>query len=171
MSRQFEEVVDACEKRVYSYACHLLGDLAAAQDVTQEAFLRLWRNWSSIDLPRVEAWLTRVTRNLCYDRLRRRRTAAQYVAPTGDGDPDLFEAREPGPSDEAEATEFRGRLQAALARLTEPTRSALVLREVLGYPYADIAAALEVPLNSVRVYLHRGRKRLREELSKVYGDE
>ena len=167
MSADFEAVVDRCQRNVYTYAVHLLRDPAAAEDLTQEAFLRLWRNWNQIDLERVDAWLTRVTRNLCYDRWRLQRTASRYVVTPTDGEVESAVDREAGPHELAEAGDFRRRFDAALATLNEPSKSVLVLREVLGFQYREIADALEIPLNTVRVYLHRSRKRLRQLLSEA----
>lgn len=171
MSAEFEAVVDRCQRNVYTYAVYLLRDPSAAEDLTQEVFLRLWRHWSGIDLQRVEAWLTRVTRNLCYDRWRLKRTETQYVVAPVEGELDSAVEHEAGPHELAEARDFRQRLDSALATLNEPLRSVLVLREILGFKYAEIAEALELPLNTVRVYLHRGRKKLREQLTEAYANE
>jgi len=170
MPADFEAVVDRCQSNVYTYACHLLRDPAAAEDLTQEVFLRLWRHWQRIDVARVDAWLTRVTRNLCYDKWRLERTARQYLVPPLPGEVEAAVDATPGPQQHAEATDFRQRFEAAVAKLSEPARSALILREVLGYKYREIADALELPLNTVRVYLHRGRKKLRLELADAADD-
>ena len=70
----------------------------------------------------------------------------------------------PGPQNQAEGAEFRERLKKALGQLPEPHRSIVVLREIQGLAYDEIAAAVDRPLNTVKVYLHRGRKMLREQL-------
>jgi RNA polymerase sigma-70 factor (ECF subfamily) len=77
----------------------------------------------------------------------------------------------PGPGERAEATDVRRLFRGALRELREPLRSAIILREVLGLKYQEVADALEIPLNTVRVYLHRGRRRLREELTGAYAGE
>ncbi len=159
MSGEFEEVVDRCQRRIFTYACYLLGNPATAEDVTQDAFVRLWVHWASIDLERVEGWLTRVTRNLCYDRLRRSRTADRHLALVPNAELEAVGDPLPGPRDRAEASEFRLRFREALSELSEPAKSTLILREILGLQYVEIAEALEIPLNSVRVYIHRGRRR------------
>ena len=66
------------------------------------------------------------------------------------------------------AGDVRRLLRQGLSQLAEPLRSVLILREVLGYKYEEMAEALEIPLNTVRVYLHRGRKRMRDHLAEVY---
>lgn len=171
MSESFDVVVDRCQRSVFTYARYFLNDAAAAEDVSQEVFLKLWKNWESIDFERVDAWLMRVTRNACYDLLRLRRTAGRHVTQVADTTLEAKADRAPGPAEDAEATDVRRLFTRGLARLNEPLRSVLVLREVLGYRYDEMAEALEIPLNTVRVYLHRGRKRLREELREVYVDD
>ncbi|HTQ79314.1 MAG TPA: sigma-70 family RNA polymerase sigma factor, partial [Thermoanaerobaculia bacterium] len=76
---------------------------------------------------------------------------------------------EPDPAERAEAADFRRKLLGALGRLEEPYRSVLILREIQDLKYQEISEALNLPLNTVRVYIHRGRQRLREQLSEVYG--
>lgn len=170
--RGFEEVVESYQRRVYTFAYYFLGRPQEAEDVTQEVFLKLWRHWSKIDPERLEAWLMRVTRNASYDLLRRRRTAGQVVLePADEATVERAEAGGPDPAQRAENRDFRRLLRAAVARVAEPYRSVLVLREIQGLKYREIAAALETPLNTVRVYLHRGRRKLREELREVYPDE
>lgn len=171
MSQDFDEVVDRCQRSVFTYARYFLNDRESAEDLTQEVFLKLWNHWSSIDFDRVDAWLMRVTRNACYDALRQRRTAGKHVSQLPESALEAKPDREPGPVERAEASDVRRLFRQGLNQLNEPLRSVLVLREVLGYKYEEMAEALEIPLNTVRVYLHRGRKRLREQLKEAYADE
>jgi RNA polymerase sigma factor (sigma-70 family) len=164
MTTGIEEVVQRYQRRVFTFARYFLGQREEAEDVTQEVLIRLWRNADSLDSERLGAWLLRVTRNACYDRLRQRRSAAAIVAP--DVDPEVTEAaasEEPDPAALAESADLRRRLLAALGRLEEPYRSILILREVQDLKYQEISDALDLPLNTVRVYIHRGRQRLREQ--------
>lgn len=144
--------------RVYSFALRLLGDREDAADATQEVLVRLWQHGQGVPAERRTAWVLRVTRNVCFDVLRARRarpTSALAAEPV---------SSEPGPDLAAEAGDLRPRLNAALSALPEPFRSIVVLREVEGLAYADIAEALDLPLTTVKVYLHRGRHRLRDAL-------
>ena len=65
MSREFDAVVDRCQRSVFTYARYFLNDQESAEDLTQEVFLKLWNHWEEIDFERVDAWLMRVTRNAC----------------------------------------------------------------------------------------------------------
>ena len=168
MEREFDAVVDRCQRIVFTYACYFLHDRASAEDLTQEVFLKLWRHWAKIDLERVDGWLLRVTRNACYDALRLRRTAGNHLANLPAGALESRPDSRPGPAERAQATDVRRLFRQGLAQLTEPLRSVLILREVLGYKYVEVAEALEIPLNTVRVYIHRGRRRMREQLKEAY---
>lgn len=165
----FEEVVSQQQRKVYSFARYYLGSPEEAEDVTQEVFLKLWSNWRKIDLTSVRPWLLRVTRNACFDRLRQRRSSSRVFLP--ESDPEMVESsptQESGPETLAQRAAFRRHVTQALEKLGEPYRSVLILREIQGLRYRDISEALGMPLNTVRVNIHRGRLQLREELAGRY---
>lgn len=165
----FEDVVKQQQRKVHSFARYFLGSPEEAEDVTQEVFLKLWQNWSKVELDRVRPWLLRVTRNACYDRLRKRRSSSRVINP--DADPEILDASpgaDPGPEVDAQRADFRRQIVAELEDLGEPYRSILILREIQGLRYREISEILELPLNTVRVYIHRGRRQLREQLAGRY---
>ena len=165
----FEDVVSQQQRKVYSFAQYYLGSPEEAEDVTQEVFLKLWRNWQKIELDSVRAWLLRVTRNACFDRMRQRRSMSRLIQP--ETEPEIVESS-PTPDADPEAlaqrAAFRRHLVDALRELGEPYRSVLILREIQGLRYREISDALEMPLNTVRVNIHRGRRLLREQLAGRY---
>ena len=163
----FEDTAQRHRRRVYSFARYLLSNREEAEDVTQEVLLRLWSHQNGVDEERLGAWLLRVTRNACYDLLRKRRSDSAVMAPGASLDGE--EARQvasagPDPQAAAEASDFRRRLMEALAELGEPYKSVVILREVQGLPHREIGEALGMPEVTVRVHLHRGRRKLRERL-------
>jgi len=165
----FEAAVAKHQRRIFSFARYFLGNSAEAEDVMQEVLLRFWQNWQDLDSERLEPWLLRVTRNACYDQLRKRRSSSRHMVADPEGRvSDRAASERPDPEAMAEAGDFRRHLLAALRKLDEPLRSVLILREIQGLKYQEIADILELPLNTVRVYLHRGRRRLRKHLGKVY---
>ncbi|HEY0512978.1 MAG TPA: sigma-70 family RNA polymerase sigma factor [Thermoanaerobaculia bacterium] len=173
MLTAFEDTAQRYQRRVYSFARYLLSSREEAEDVTQEVLLRLWRHRQGVDEERLGPWLLRVTRNACYDLLRKRRSEAAAGLTAGAGDPETeaVASAEPDPQASAEAADFRRRLLAALAELGEPYKSVVILREVQGLPHREISEALGIPEATVRVHLHRGRLKLRERLKKdVYHD-
>jgi len=163
--RAFERAVETHQRSVFTFARYLLGNPSEAEDVTQEALLRMWRHWDSLDVSRLEAWLLKVTRNLCYDRLRRLRVVRRVVPASIDEEtaPDA-PSPDPGPEELMHRGALREQLLRAVDSLHEPYKSAILLREVQGLTYKEISEALESPLNSVKVHVFRGRRLLREML-------
>lgn len=147
--------------RLLAVARRLLNDPAEAEDVTQEAFLRLWRiapEWRTGEAA-VATWLHRVAVNLCLDRLRRRgRWAALDDAP---------EPPDPAPAalDRLAAEDRAAALSAALAALPDRQRAAMTMRHFEEMANPEIAAALEVSVEAVESLLARGRRRLAAALA------
>jgi RNA polymerase sigma-70 factor (ECF subfamily) len=170
MSREFRRLAREHGGRIYTFALHALRSREDAEDVTQEVLIRLWRHRETIDPARVHAWVMRVTRNLVIDSSRRRRMRATVFADGADVE-EVAGLVTAGPheADGAERSELREFLEAAIADLDEPYRSIVVMREIQGLSYNEIAAALEMPLGTVKVYLHRARLRLRERARKELG--
>ncbi len=164
--RSYERSVRKYQHRIYGFAVYFLGDRVEAQDVTQDVLLRLWQHRDEIDEERVLGWLLRVTRNACVDALRKRKARRNVM--TSDTDAVGYAiGKGPTPDVCAEAADFQGHLGRALSRIAEPYRSIVILREVQELKYEEISGTLDLPLNTVKVYLHRGRKMLREQLSEV----
>ncbi len=164
--RDFNAAVAIHGRKVHTLAVYLLANREEAEDVTQEVLVRLWRRGHDVVPEKIGAWLVRVTRNACIDAIRRRNGVSQVAIDDGAG----IELHEPAPGPErlAHASQLGGRIVRALDALTEPGRSVVILREIQGLSYQEIGEALEMPMSSVRVTLHRGRRRLREELKEVH---
>lgn len=145
--------------RVLGLATRLLTDPVEAEDVAQEAMLRAWRIASRWDPTgaKFSTWLHRVALNLCYDRLRKRRTAPLEAAP---------EPEDPTPSAQAmmEAQDDRAALRAALETLPERQRTAILLRHFEERSNPEIAEALSVSVEAVESLLARGRRALKAAL-------
>jgi RNA polymerase sigma-70 factor (ECF subfamily) len=170
MGQRFQELVVEYQDRVFRLARHCVGSHEEAEDITQEVLVRLWRNLDRIEPAGLWPWLVRVTRNASIDVLRRRGT---YRAVVGE-DPEETAVRRArteiaGPDRVTEAVEFRRHLEQALRQIEEPYRSIVILREIEQLKYDEISQALGLPLNTVKVYLHRGRRMLRRML-KEHGE-
>lgn len=163
---EFSHIVHAHRNRVYSFATHMLGDSEAAADVTQDVFIKLWQHRERMDRDRLPGWLLRVARNACIDAIRKRRVR-KAITDSQDFNVDMLPSKEIGPDRIASSSMFKERLARALDTLGEPHKSIVVLREVQDYKYEEISEVLNLPLNTVKVYLHRARKALRKELSEV----
>lgn len=165
MLGEFEVAVERFQRRVCTLAAYILADRAEAEDVTQEVLLKMWHHWRKLDGDTLQAWLMRVTRNACIDRLRSRtRRGRNETAEISEGFLERAPDAAPDPAAVTEGADLGRRIAAELSQLAEPYRSIIILREIQGLKYQEIADALELPLNTVKVYLHRGRLRLRERL-------
>ena len=146
--------------RMLALAHRLLGDPVEAEDVAQEAMLRAWRqapSWRP-GKARFDTWLHRVALNLCYDRLRRRREVLTD-APPERADP------APGPDRGVEAAQLGDRVNAALARLPERQREAIVLCHYQELGNIEAAALMDVSVEALESLLSRGRRALRAALA------
>ncbi len=154
--------------RALGYAARLLGDGAEAEDVAQEAMLRLWRaapGWRAGEA-QVSTWLYRVVTNLCTDRMRartRRRAAALDDAPDV---PDGARGAEAGMIE----ADRMAALQAALDALPERQRQAVVLRHIEGLGNPEIAAVMDIGVEAVESLTARGKRALAALLAGQRGE-
>lgn len=167
MLRRFDDLVERHQHRIFGFAAYYLGNSDDARDATQEVLLRLWNNIERVEPDCAGAWLTRVTRNVCFDSLRSRRARRKVFDDGCDAAETEVADSTADPHQSAENTDLDRRLRRALATLEDPYRSIAILREIEDRSYQEIADAMDLPLNTVKTYLHRARRRLREELSEV----
>ena len=162
-NRIFEQQVDRYRDRVYGLACYLVGVNVDAEDITQEVFLRLWQRRKEIDKERVLGWLLRVTRNCCIDLHRKKKARFLNLNPI-EFTEDTGVSDDRGPDKQMDDKRFANILKDAISNLPDPYRSILVLREMHEMKYDEIADVLDLPLTTVKVYLHRARAKLRKDL-------
>jgi RNA polymerase sigma-70 factor (ECF subfamily) len=143
----------------------MLGQAQAAEDAAQEAFVSAWRNIGTLRGEAFRPWVLRIAANLCRDELRRRvrRPSSSLDAALEAGVPEPPDD-DPLPEDTALNAELRAGLDAALAALPDDQRRAIVLCDVDGLDYSEIAAVMNTSLGTVKSRIARGRLRLREAL-------
>ncbi|MBM3724638.1 MAG: RNA polymerase sigma factor [Acidobacteria bacterium] len=147
----FDALFRAHERAVLRTAYRVLGNWADAEDVAQEAFVRLHRQARHLEGPAVAAWLYRVTVNLCLDRVRSPWRPAELVeTPSG----------EPGAEAESIRLDQQRRLMGALGKLAPRERAAIVLREIEGLTTAEVAAALGSSESTVRSQISKAMDKL-----------
>ena len=157
--RAFKRLVEAHEGRVYAVALRLLGDPVAAQETSQEAFVRLYRSLRTLrGEARLSTWLHRVTVNLCRDEHRRLKRAERYTDLDSAG-PRLV-VIERAPEEALEVSEMNDRVRAALDELPEEQREAIVLRYLSELSYAEISEATGASANTVASRVYRGLRKL-----------
>jgi RNA polymerase sigma-70 factor (ECF subfamily) len=161
----FAELVGRYERRAWRVARNLVPSDEDAQDLVQEAFLRVFRNLTRFDFNHAfSTWLYRIVTNLSIDLLRKRRV--QYSTSGADEDepgPELPDTRVEAPSARIEREETADEVRACLDTLAPHFQSALVLRELEGMPCNEIAEVVGATHVTVRWRLHRGRKLFQEE--------
>ncbi|MBM3141403.1 MAG: sigma-70 family RNA polymerase sigma factor [Chloroflexi bacterium] len=167
----FNALVIRHQDAVYSLALRMLGGREAAEDATQEAFLRAYRRLDSFRGGNFRSWLFSIVANAARDELRRRRRRPQVsldrAADDAGGERRAVEPPDPDPLPEARAlqSEVRGALEQALRGLPPDWREVVLLVDVHGLAYDEAAAALGVPVGTVRSRLSRARAQLRSVLT------
>jgi RNA polymerase sigma-70 factor (ECF subfamily) len=162
--RAFEDLVRTQQHRVYGLALRMLGNAAEAQDVAQEVFIRAHRGMAEFrGDARLSTWLYTIASRLCLNRL-----AGSERRLTHHGEEMLVRLPDgrPGPDETLERGELEEALHRAIAELDEERRVVVVLRDVEGLAYEEIAEILDLPVGTVRSRLHRGRLDLKEKLER-----
>lgn len=158
----WEEVARHEGDFIYTVAYRLTGNREDAQDLVQEVLVRVQRGLRTYRPGSLRGWLGRITTNAFLDDARRRTRRPVVALPD---DPDAVLPASPDAAAVADAERLPDHVQAALAGLSEEFRVPVVLADVVGLPYAEIAEQLDVPVGTVRSRIHRGRLALREALS------
>ena len=156
----WEEVARDHGRFMYSVAYRLAGNDVDAQDLVQEALIRVRRGLERYEPGSLEGWLARIVTNVFLDEMRRRKRRPADALPD---DPDWV--LPPTPAADMVSTELSGEIQAALASLPEEFRVPVVLCDVADQSYEQIASTLEIPVGTVRSRIHRGRRLLRGVLT------
>jgi len=160
------ELYERYRVRLMTYAYYAVGNRAQAEDVLQEAFIRIYRHAGEFEPgKRFSAWAYAITANLCRDELRKswRRRRLGFRADV-DANEVQAPARTISPRADAAGREFRDRLGAEVAALPPEQREVIALRFLESLSYAEIAAVVGCPLGTVQSRIHAGVKALREKL-------
>lgn len=168
----FNALVLAYQALAYNVAYRLLGDADLAADATQEAFFNAFRHIHALRGTAFRPWLLRIVTRACYDALRRRQRETAHTveldAEADDGEAlpriETVASNTTTPLELAERSELRQLIARAVLGLPFEQRVVFVLADVQGLRYEEIAAALEVPLGTVKSRLSRARAHLRDEL-------
>ena len=165
----WQEIVESQHRRVYSLCYRFTGSASDAEDLTQDVFLKVYRNLKTFDVERgsFQSWLTALTRNLLVDHFRRTRSEqtthsldagwddAEAMSPA-----ERIEGRETGPLESAMTRELQATVQKALLKVSPELREAVILRDLKDMDYKEIAEVLRVPEGTVKSRISRGRMEL-----------
>jgi RNA polymerase sigma-70 factor (ECF subfamily) len=161
-SQAFDEVYARFEEMVYHLAFRLSGNYEEAADLTQEVFLRVYRHLGSFGgRSSLKTWIFRIAINHCRDRLSRWRPLTQPIGSDVAEGEVAYPDPARGPEELAVAADEGRRVTSGLARLPQAFREAVVLRDIEGLSYEEIAEVLGVRIGTVRSRIARGRDQLR----------
>lgn len=161
----WDELVAEHADRVYRLAYRLCGNQHDAEDLTQETFIRVFRSLTNYKPGTFEGWLHRITTNLYLDMVRRRAKIRMEALDTGNDGYERLRGDEPDPQQVFAEASFTPDLQQALDSLAPEFRAAVVLCDVEGLSYEEVATTLGVKMGTVRSRIHRGRSGIREFLA------
>ncbi|MBI3536677.1 MAG: sigma-70 family RNA polymerase sigma factor [Chloroflexi bacterium] len=163
----FNQLVRAHQARVYRTAYRVLGESAAAEDATQDAFIAAFKKMRAFRGGSFSAWLMRIVTNACYDQLRvkKRRPTFSLDALTRDADEPAFErVASDSPHEAAERAELSAIIQRGLATLAPDQRMIFILVDMEGFDYEQAARATDTNVGTVKSRLSRARAHLRDFL-------
>ena len=164
----FNTLILHYQDMVFHTALRILGDEDLAADASQDAFISAFRSINSFRGGSFKAWLMRTVTNACYDELRRRkrRPTTQLEPDTADGEemdsPRWLADPSMTPAEKSEADELEHAIQHCLDALPTEFRTVVVLADIQGMDYSEVATAVHVPLGTIKSRLARARLRLRE---------
>ncbi|CAN5257004.1 sigma-70 family RNA polymerase sigma factor [soil metagenome] len=162
----FAQLMEHYQSACYGLAWRLLRDPDQAADATQDAFIHAYKAIGSYRGGIFRSWLLRITANASYDIMRRaQRRPSSPLPDSEEGAAELPDLGAADPLAEATKRELYRRLEVALRRLPEHQRTAVVLCDVYGMDYAEVASMTQSALGTVKSRIHRGRLRLRELLA------
>ena len=175
----WQQLVVAQHRRIYAICYRFTGSATDAEDLTQDVFLKVYRNLASFDTAKgsFQTWITTMTRNLLVDHFRRTRLerATESIDASFDGEEDgptiADRLTDPGRSQEHHVAgmELKVRIQQALAELSPELREAVILRDLEDMDYKEIAQVLRIPEGTVKSRISRGRGELARLLQRIEG--
>ena len=169
----FNRLVLAYQDMLYNQAYRVIGEPDAAEDATQEAFISAFRKLHTYRGGSFKSWLLRIVTNACYDELRRRKSKPVAPLEPQNQDGEEFESPvwmiDPGesPEESLQRRELAGAIQRCLDNLSTDFRIVVVLVDVQGLDYAEVAKVLETPLGTVKSRLARARRKMQNCLRQL----
>lgn len=170
----FRELLKRYERPVFSLIYRMVRDRSLAEDLAQETFMRAFNAIGSYNVSyKFSNWIFKIANNHTIDHLRRRKldTVSIHGSPHATTQDEINQSRlviesgDESPLELMEHRELGGQIESAIGDLREEYRTVILLRHVEGYAYEEIAEIMELPLGTVKTYLHRARNELKEKLA------
>lgn len=164
-SAAIEALIYAYEKRVYNIAFRFMGNEADAWDMAQESLIKIYKNISSFKSHSLfSSWVYRLTANTCLDGLRKRKKTPLSLDHTIESGATYEDTINSSPEDYALAAERSKDIQIAIDSLSDEHKSVIIMRDISGLSYEEIAESLGISLGTVKSRISRGRAKLKEQL-------
>ena len=165
---KFLELVHEHQAQIYQHTLYLLRNREDAEDITQETFIKAWQHRAKLRPKTVRSWLLKCAQNLCFNLLKRQK----FQEPLTEGDESELETlmhrhthqRNPAPDEIVIKQELKASVHCAINKLPAEMRSVIIMRELEGMSFKEIAKVLEQPEGTVKSTAFRARKKLRELL-------
>ncbi|NMA02260.1 MAG: sigma-70 family RNA polymerase sigma factor [Clostridia bacterium] len=158
--KAFEILVKRFQQPIYTLCYRFLGNRADAYDASQETFIRLYQKIHLFDTSQpFKPWLYRMAINICNDHYKKKKTWENLDT--------SLKSTWGNPQEDLEKTQLQKIIQEAVFRLPEKYRAAIILRHLRDLEYEEIAQVLDLPLNTVKTHIRRGRELLRKDLKEV----
>jgi len=162
----FEELIAIYQKMVYNYCYRMSGNLHDAEDLTQEVFIKVYRNLNKFkERSQFSTWVYRIAYNTCIDRYRKKKpTDRDMVFLDSERENRSLKSNSYIPEDELLSKEKEEIIQRCIDALRPEYRSVIILRDIQHHSYEEIASILDIPLGTVKSHISRGRSALRKIL-------
>ena len=174
--RAFRELLERYERPVFSLIYRMVRDRTLAEDLAQEAFIRAFNAIATYNTSyKFSNWIFKIANNHTIDHLRKRKldTVSIHGSPHATTPEEMSQTRlvveseDESPQELLEHRELGGQIEAAIGELRAEYRTVILLRHVEGYAYDEIAEIMDLPLGTVKTYLHRARNELKKKLEDV----
>ena len=163
-----EELLFAYEKRVYNIALRYMGSEADAYDMAQEALIKIYKRIKAFKGDSsFSSWVYRITVNTCLDGLRRRKKNVVSLESTIEAGVSYSDEKNDTPEESAVRKELQGKIQQAINTLSADHKSVIILRDINGLSYEEVAVMLSVSVGTVKSRISRARQKLKEILIEI----
>jgi RNA polymerase sigma-70 factor, ECF subfamily len=166
----FAQLVELYKDKIYQLAYRMVGNKQEAEDIAQEAFLRVFANIDQYDPGyKFSTWIYRIATNLSIDHLRKRKQVYS-IDRQGDGTDDIdwherIADQAPNPEEQLVKGELQEQVQQALSNLTPKYRSIMILRYIEDLSLQEISEVVKLPVTTIKTRIHRGREALKQKLN------